>query len=264
MITPVQILGSMTGPPPSRGRGVGFPDSVAKLVRNLAALSPQPVTFQGKPVLPYRVERVTLGASMFREFICTPGCTACCLPFTIDYTPQEFRRLPAELRNRVPWAVREVVVNKKQWPVYSFNQALLPQCPYLTIRRPTGGWGCALWPRSPLECAAAPQLHFITRQTGSTHITKQPFSRAWRFAQKPQCQFISTPGPERLWAEFQKNIQLLRRYAHWAAYLEIPVCLDAIIAALHRGSMAQRAARGDGPALFVVWQRDRRGKTAVR
>jgi hypothetical protein len=108
--------------------------------------------------------------------------------------------------------------------VWTFNQAVLPSCPFLTFPLPHGGLGCSLWPRSPMECAAAPQITIRYRKPGHGSITKQPFGRGWMFVPPAQCQFDEVSERTTRFI-LQKDAMLLERYAHWAAYFEVDTVL---------------------------------------
>lgn len=219
-------------------RGLGrtrYPDSIDKLVHHLACLAPeQEVTYNGKALIDAPPTRVAVGSSMFKRFVCADGCTSCCLPFTIDYTPEEFAGLPEELQDRVPWEVREIVVSGRRRAVVSFDQSVLPRCPYLTAELPHGGGlGCSLWPKSPIECASAPQVTIRYQRPAWTYVTKRPFGYGWRFKPTPaQCAFFAEDDEVALRIILLKDAALLERYLHWAQYLGVDTVLPQVVALL--------------------------------
>lgn len=219
-------------------RGLGrtrYPDSIDKLVHHLATLTPEmEVTYAGKRLIETPPTKVSIGASMFKRFVCADGCTSCCLPFTIDYTPDEFKDLPEELQDRVPWHVREIDVAGHRRPIITFDQSVLPRCPYLTAELPHGGGlGCALWPKSPIECASAPQVTIRYQRPAQAYVTKRPFGYGWRFKPTPaQCAFYVEDDEAALRIILLKDAQLLSRYQHWAEYLNIPTVLPKVITIL--------------------------------
>lgn len=207
----------------------GFPDSVTKLVHHLASFARDVVTLDGKRVVETPPTRVTIGPSMFRRFICQDSCTACCLKFTIDYMPAEFDGIPDDLRERVPWRERDVIVNGVARTVYTFDQSRLPACPYLTAPLAHGGVGCALWPRSPIECAAAPQVTFRYQRPSHGSLSKRPFGRGWQFTPPAQCQFVNEDDEVALRLILQRDAALLERYAAWADYLGVDTLIPAAV-----------------------------------
>lgn len=206
----------------------GHVDSTGKLLDRLSLVAKRPIVQNGK-VLRDPPEKVAVSPSIMRRFSCVSGCTACCLPFTLDYTPDEFNTF-AWTDEIVDQAVdqfksRFIEVNGKYHEVVTYEQFRDPKCPYLRPTRGTcphcegagniegteksfGGpeleecptcagygqaLGCGFWTQSnstqPLECAAAPQVLMTTRGMGTTLIMKRPFGRGWAWKDKPQCEF---------------------------------------------------------------------------
>ncbi len=210
-----------------------YPDSVGKLIHHLAALSPEPVYFGKKQRLVLNPPgKLVITPSVFREFRCIDGCHACCaVAITLDYIPEEYNSLPSEMRARVDWEVRPVLVNGQEIPIWSVNQAPYPFCPYLTAVRPNGGMGCSLWPKQPIECASAPQVSVRYMRSGRTRLSKVPFGRAWRFPNKAQCEFHAEDRQKTLTA-LKSDIRLLLRYERWAAYLGLKTLLPQLVGKL--------------------------------
>jgi hypothetical protein len=230
-------------------------DSIGKLLSRLALVAKANITSGGK-VLTCPTE-IYLSPSLLRGFRCRAGCTACCLPFTLDYTPEEFTALGERWRDDIAvqaqaqFSERSVEVNGVQYPIMTYEQYKDPACPYLRPTRENGALGCGFWTSDnttqPLECAAAPQLLMTTRGEGISLIMKKPFGRAWAWKQKPQCEF--DPRAERLTDipdtyDLSPEIALLERYAHWAAHFAIPTYLEEIIAAMRELPSLIRAAGG--------------------
>jgi hypothetical protein len=211
-----------------RKNSVGHADSVEKIIAQISLLSPdevryQPTTPQGRilreRVYDTRVREVLLTPSLFRQFICTAGCTACCQKFTLDYTPSEF----LTVEDQTGFEKRTVWVNGKEKWVWTNDQNQNPICDFLTVKRPDGGLGCAHYPHAPLSCMSAPQLQFIQMRPERTFILKKPFGRAWAMTPSPQCQFLPL-GPNGV-SEIQMMIDLLDRFGEWARYFGIKTCI---------------------------------------
>lgn len=233
----------------------GHVDSVGKLLERVALVAKEKVYYQGKPIKrstdagAYEVEpprQIYLSPSLLRRFACHVGCTACCLPFTLDFTNDEFNSFVwkedvdeeavAKFENRI------LQVNGKEHPIVTYKQYLDDSCPFLRPTRDEGALGCGFWTEDnstqPLECAAAPQLLMTTRGEGTTYLTSRPFGRGWAWKEKPECEF--DPVPTKIWelpdeeisSEIQDKVMLLERYLHWSEYLEIdtylPECVQAM------------------------------------
>src|SRR6476469_2887001 len=148
-------------------------DSVGKLLHRLALLTGEEVLHDGKPVLETPRKELLIQPALAREFTCVAGCSACCLPFTLDFTPEEFKRIQTkkvEKRSGVNpltrFSMRKVNVNGSYRTVFSYPQYLDDQCPFLAPIREGGAPGCSFYDSGtgqPLECAAAPQLLMSTR-----------------------------------------------------------------------------------------------------
>lgn len=212
-------------------------DSVDKLLHRLALLATHEVYTDGKLVVEQR-ESLLIYPSLARDFTCVAGCTACCLPFTIDYTPQEMRThresWDKETRERLDalFTERMVEVNGKRSKIYSYAQYLDDQCPFLQPVREQGALGCSLYPAQPLECASAPQLRMSTRGDKYATISKQPFGRAWAWNDTPQCEFSpSGPIPEAD-VDLSNEIGLLRRYKVWADLFQIKTVIPEVVKVL--------------------------------
>src|SRR3990167_6128271 len=123
-----KIIATMRAQETPRKNSVGHADSVEKVLAQISLLSPdevryQPTTPAGRVlkerVYDTRVDAVYLTPSLFRRFICTPGCTACCQKFTLDYTPSEFVTL---VRDQTGFSKRKVWVNGKEKRVHTNDQ----------------------------------------------------------------------------------------------------------------------------------------------
>lgn len=183
-----------------------------------------------------------LSPSLLRAFRCVPGCTACCLPFTLDFTPDEFESLPwpAEIRVQAEavFEPRTIDVNGRTVEVMSYPQYRDDACPFLRPTRDGGQLGCGFWNGNagqPVECAAAPQLLVTTRGEGTTVLMKRPFSRGWKWQTRPQCEFdpiIDDPGDLPDDYDFGDEIGLLERYERWADHLGVPTFIPEVIGGL--------------------------------
>jgi hypothetical protein len=215
-----------------RKNSVGHADSVEKILGQIAMLTPAPVTYQ--PTTPagrilrvrtYEtpVDAVLVTPSLFRRFICTSGCTACCQKFTLDYTPSEFVLL---VEDKTGFEERTVWVNGKKKVIYTNDQNQNPICDFLTVEKPTGGLGCAHWPAPPLSCISAPQLQFIQMRPRNTYVLSKPFGRAWAMTPTPQCQFIQVDSVEDM--DLDLKLAVLDRFQEWARYFGIKTALPQV------------------------------------
>lgn len=209
-----------------RRNSVGHADSVEKILAQIALLSPdevryRPTTPAGRVlrerVFDVPVNEVLITPSLFRRFICTPGCTACCQKFTLDYTPSEF----LQVKDQTGFEKRRVWVNGKEKYVWTNDQNQNPICDFLTVERPDGGLGCAHYPHAPLSCISAPQLQFIQMRPGRTYVLKKPFGRAWAMTPTPQCEFVPFENPEEMKKEIEMMISILDRFREWGRYFGI-------------------------------------------
>ena|SRR5436190_263901 len=214
-----------------RKNSVGHADSVEKILAQISLLTPDEVRYRpttpsgrvlAERVFAAPVDEVILGPSLFRTFICTSGCTACCQKFTLDYTPHEFVTL---VKDKTGFAERSVCVNGKKKVVFTNDQNKNPICDFLTAERPDGGLGCSHYPYPPLSCISAPQLQFIQMRPGRTYIMSKPFGRAWAMTPTPQCQFLPSADPEEYFEQMSMRILILDRFIEWARYFGIKSCL---------------------------------------
>lgn len=169
------------------------------------------------------VDEVLITPSLFRKFICTNGCTACCQKFTLDYVPSEF----VNVEHQEGFQEREVWVNGKRKIIYTNDQNSNPICDFLRVERPGGGLGCANYLHAPLSCISAPQLQFIQMRPQRTYVLKKPFGRAWAMTPTPQCQFVET-DMGKLAGEVEMMCNILTRFQEWARYLGIKTCIPQI------------------------------------
>ena len=212
-----------------RTNSVGHADSVEKILGQISMLSPDEVTYvtrTGRTIsLGAHVESVVVTPSLFRRFICTPGCTACCQKFTLDYTPSEYETV---VQHQEGFERRDIVVNGKKKYVYTNDQNKNPICDFLRVERPDGGLGCAQYPSPPLSCLSAPQLQFIQMRPTHTYVLKKPFGRAWAMTPTPQCQFVEFENTEEMRAELEMMHGLLERFMEWARYMGIKTVIPQV------------------------------------
>ena len=238
-----------------RKNSVGHADSVEKILLQISMLSPDvvsyvPTTPAGR-VLAERVfdahlEQVLVTPSLFRKFICTSGCTACCQKFTLDYTPGEFMTLVAD---KTGFVEREVLVNGKKKIMWTNDQNQNPICDFLTVVKPGGGLGCAHWPAPPLSCVSAPQLQFIQMRENSTYVLKKPYGRAWAMTPTPQCQFVPVETVAEM--DLDDLLSILDRFNEWARYFGIKTRITDVqkfIRNVQKTGLVPTAA-------FPVWRR---------
>ncbi len=229
----------------------GHVDSVGKILERLQLVSPYEVTYKGKPVRAVPSEFYASPALM-RYFECKTGCTACCLPFTLDFTNDEFNILPEEVAgNNIDelFYERVIEVNGSEFRIQSYDQYKDDACPFLVPNRNKTALGCAFWareghpdtgmpgPGQPIECEAAPQLLMTSRGPDISMLTSRPFGRGWAWKDKPQC--IFHPVADRIQAipddaqeQCASRVRTLRRYLTWAEYLEIETVLPQAIEAV--------------------------------
>lgn len=225
-----------------RKNSVGHADSVEKILNQLSLLSPGTLTYQAhtgtgrlrNPVhMDTPVTEVLITPSLFRKFICTNGCTACCQKFTLDYIPSEF----IHVENQEGFQEREVWVNGKRKIVLTNDQNANPICDFLRVLRPGGdtrGLGCANYQMAPLSCISAPQLQFIQMRPSRTYVLKKPFGRAWAMTPTPQCQFVEMEWGEESRQEQEMMDSILARFQEWARYFGIKTALPKVRKELHR------------------------------
>lgn len=238
-----------------RKNSVGHADSVEKILLQISMLSPDPVAYvpttpAGRTlrerVFDGRVNEVLITASLFRKFICTNGCTACCQKFTLDYTPSEFVTL---VQDKTGFVEREVLVNGKKKLVYTNDQNQNPICDFLTVEKPGGGLGCAHWPAPPLSCISAPQMQFIQMRPQKTYVLKKPYGRAWAMTPTPQCQF--EPIEDLSDADIPSLLLILDRFEEWARYFGIKTVIPHV-----RKALKSCETKGVVPvAAMSVWSR---------
>lgn len=215
-------------------------DSTGKLLNRLALLTGEEVYQGGKLVLSPR-EVLLVQPSLARSFSCVSGCTACCLPFTLDFIPKEMEKMEdSKIKRRtgrtvgVDFQKRKVEVNGSQRSVYTYPQYKDDRCPYLGTR-PDGNPGCSFWDTGsgqPLECAAAPQLLMSTRGDKYATLSKRPFGRAWAWQETPQCEFTDlVMKPEDIPDDLNlsNEIELLERYKAWANLFQIKTVISPVI-----------------------------------
>lgn len=222
-----------------RKNSVGHADSVEKILGQIALLSPDTVTYQARSrtgrerrtvVFGTKVEEVLVTPSLFRKFICTDGCTACCQKFTLDYIPSEF----LDVEHKEGFTKRPVTVNGNERVVWTNDQNDNPLCDFLRVQRPGGGLGCANYRTAPLSCISAPQLQFIQMRPGKTYVLKKPFGRAWAMTPTPQCEFVEFTSVEEVKSEIHMMTDILDRFYLWADYFGIRVVTDHVIGGLNR------------------------------
>lgn len=213
-----------------RKNSVGHADSVEKILSQIALLSPDLVRYQTHSIATGRflqervfdspVDAVLITPSLFRKFICTNGCTACCQKFTLDYTPSEYETL---LQDKSGFEPRYVWVNGKEKVVYTNDQNQNPLCDFLTVEKPGGGLGCAQWPAPPLSCISAPQFQVIQMRPRCTYVLKKPYGRAWAMTPTPQCQFVEVDTVAEM--DLHDLIEILDRFGEWARYFGIKTAI---------------------------------------
>lgn len=223
-------------------------DSIEKMLYRLGLLATEDIVRDGV-IFATAVTEVYVSPALLRSFHCHVGCTACCLPITVDFSPEEFAAFDwsREVRAKAKdlFVERDIEVNGRQYPVFTYHQYRDKACQFLAPNREGGALGCSFYPNQPLECAAAPQLLMTTHGTRSV-LTKRPFGRASQWRIVPQCEFSPTPVPvsQLLRASnyptsaddpkhpLANEIGLLKRYRHFAEYFEIDTYIDEAIAAL--------------------------------
>lgn len=215
-------------------------DSTGKLLNRLALMTSDEVRQNGRLVVEPR-KVLLLQPSLARDFFCVTGCTACCLPFTLDYCPAEWEilntRYPVDAGSPDPegdFEVRMIEVNSVEHEVWSYPQYEDERCPYLRPIREGGAGGCSFVPSQnfqPLECAAAPQILNSTRGAEHATLSSRPFGRGWAWKDRPQCEFtdlvVNKADLEDL--DMADKIDLLKRYQMWADHLSIDTVIPEVI-----------------------------------
>lgn len=220
----------------------GHVDSVGKILERLQLVSPYRVTYKGKHVRDVPSEFYASPALM-RYFECKQGCTACCLPFTLDFINDEFNLVPHEVGGNDTLELfyqRDIEVNGKTFPIQSYDQYKDDSCPFLVPNRNKTALGCAFWSKEsgqPIECEAAPQLLMTSRGPDISMLTSRPFGRGWAWKDKPQCIFHPVADriqgiPDDAKEQCASRAKTLRRYLAWAEYLEIRTVLPQAIEAV--------------------------------
>lgn len=231
----------------------GLVDSIDKMMGSIALLAKEPVFHEGKQVSVTRdgigkvyinpPKSLSLSPSLLRDFTCTVGCTACCLPITLDYTPEEFAtfewtdEIAAQAEEQ--FYVRVINVNGEDAEVATYEQFREPSCPYLRPTREGGALGCGFWTADnstqPLECAKAPQLLVTTRGEGHHCLMSRPFGRGWAWQNKPQCEFSPILDnlrevPEEF--DYSQYQMLLERYLHWSDHFGVETYIPEVLEVL--------------------------------
>lgn len=208
-----------------------------RTLHRLANLAVEPVwqTVRRKEVLlnPEPLRQVVFGESVFREFVCTPGCFRCCwIDSTLDYSPTEaaWTNLDGEVQKI--FDVLPVTINGVERHIRTRQDRKEQDrpCTYLSLGRTDGSevTGCQLWPNHPLECYAAPVVHVVTvaNMPGVTRIQKKPYGRAWRYDPPLQCQFVIH---DQVREALRYDLRVWQRYLEWAKYFEIKTVVPEII-----------------------------------
>jgi len=165
---------------------------------------------------------VKIGPSIFRKFICTSGCRACCRsfgPLTLDYVPGEveWTRLPLDVKAK--FEERSIWVDGDEKAFYSLTKPH-SSCPL------ESSTGCGVWPNHPLACHASARIQ-ISKYVDTTMVLKKKgFSRTWRWEESAQC--VYTEPYEWDPVELQRDLHILDRYDFWASYFGIPTYLHEI------------------------------------
>lgn len=209
--------------------------SFTRTLSRLSMMTSVPISIQGgEASTPPRSFRV--GPSVFRKFVCAPGCSACCLqgPLTLDFLPEEpeWLGLPSDIERM--FSTKSVEVNGVRREIFSLDKPK-GMCHFLVPH--AGGQGCGIWQNHPLECWAAARLQFQTHGEDAVML-KKGFAREWRWEVRAQCQY-----PEFEWeqSELEADLSVLRRYSVWAETFQIPTILPELISALTR-SYRERSA----------------------
>jgi hypothetical protein len=227
-----------------RKNSVGHADSVEKIIGQLALLTPDLVRYQGhsatgrlrkEVVFEAPVTEILITPSLFRKFICTDGCTACCQKFTLDYIPSEIKKVSSA----EGFSPRSVYVNGRRRVVLTNDQNQNPICDFLRVQRPGGGLGCFNYRYAPLSCISAPQLQFIQMRPGKTYVLKKPFGRAWAMTPTPQCQFVEFTSPQEFDDEIKMMLSILTRFHNWAKYFGIATQLQTVMQAIKKANHFQ-------------------------
>lgn len=212
---------------------VKFPDSAEKIVRQLASLATVPVTYNGK-ALPGPPREVRIGPQFWRQFRCTPGCTACCLfTFSLNFLPAEFEHVREDTRGL--FRERVVVANGHRARIFTLadNREGRRHCRFLAPGRSGDPaiLGCTLYPAMPLSCQSAPQFQPIYHAGEQvTYLMKKPFSRSWKFPEPPQCRFEHAVPYDP-----SDDLAIIDRFRAWAEHLAIPTVLDQLRQVVERG-----------------------------
>lgn len=220
----------------------GHVDSVGKLLERLQLVSPYRLRYDGKEVRDVPSE-FYVSPALLRYFECKKGCTACCLPFTLDFTPDEFAGQPLRVANKRPDKMfydRVIEVNGSEFTIKTYDQYKDDSCPYLTPNRNGDALGCGFWGKGvgqPLECEAAPQVLMTSRGPDVSMITSRPFGRGWAWKDKPQCIFHPVADriqdiPDDAEDQAYARAATLQRYLDWAEYLEVKTVLPQAIEAV--------------------------------
>lgn len=229
-------------------------DSVEKILYRLALISKEPISYNGRRLKANRPvnghhkdveidppDSLTLSPSLLRNFTCVSGCTACCLPFTLDFTNDEFNQGSQDWKEEVDndaidlFTTRIIQVNGEDHPIQSYPQYKDDKCPFLRPVREDGNLGCSFWPHQPIECAAAPQVLMTTRGLGNTVIMKKGFGYGWKWQIKPECEFTDIPMKKSdipAEVDMQNSVYLFERYLHWAEYVGVETWIPEILEVL--------------------------------
>lgn len=211
--------------------------SSLRTLHRIALLALEPVvmkTKRGEETLnPIPLLKVVFGESVFREFICTPGCFRCCwIDSTLDYAPTETAWLKVDPEVQTSFDSLPVTINGVERIIRTRQdrkEADRP-CTYLQTGRTDVDevTGCALWPNHPLECYAAPVVHVVgvSNMPGVTRIQKKPYGRAWRYDPPLQCQFVVH---DKVREALNYDLRVWLRYQEWADYFQVRTMIPEIV-----------------------------------
>lgn len=199
-------------------------DSALKVLEQLAKISKKKVKIEGEKVTS-QPSQIKIGQSFYKGFKCEPGCTACCLNFSLDFLPENLEKF-VKGRDRYPFDERKIRVNGKEKSIYTLPDNFDDgECIFLTNYRTDSdeGKGCKFYPTPPLSCLSEPQVKFIYRSDlDTTYLQKRPFGRASQWTNTPQCKF------EGEW-EKEEDLKILNRFKGWSEYFGIDTAIHELI-----------------------------------
>lgn len=200
-------------------------DTVEKIVKYLAAVAKTDITY--KETTYRRRDKISVTMDIFRGYTCPSHCGGCCHRFSLDYLPNEAKKLSHPVRER------GVIINNRESVIYSDMQLTgTDECHYLN----TTDGRCGIHQQRPFSCdfelirvilqeKKTNDIEVIT----SSRINVQKFTRGWRMRRidgerGALCEML--PATKEIIDDTVRKLKLLR---DWAIHFKVETHMDTII-----------------------------------